>query len=139
MAHSLSTPAAPGALPPLALQRLTALDARTSADGGAGLATELQRRGARVLLAQAAPHQAPPSGLAATPAPGPEQQQQQQELAGFLLYSTNSLAVHIIRVGVAPEARRRGLGRALVQVRCCQVLFTLHPPPTHTPLHCSVG
>jgi ribosomal protein S18 acetylase RimI-like enzyme len=38
-------------------------------------------------------------------------------LLGFAVFHATSLAVHLVRVAVAPAARRRGVGGALLQVR----------------------
>jgi hypothetical protein len=68
------------------------------------LQQELQHSTARVLWAcEGAEQAAAGDHLAAAP-------------LGYVLYRTNSLTVHILRVAVLSEARRRGVGRALVEV-----------------------
>jgi len=68
------------------------------------------------------------------------------EVLGYALYHTNSLTVHIARLVVAAEARRCGIGGALLKVRVRSLddrnsssvnlfapLFSTHPSPNPNP------
>lgn len=85
---------------------------------GHDLGSELRHRTARVVLAlDSAPGSA--EGHKQHPSNGANDRQSQLDhsnsLLGFAVYHTNSLTAHVARVAVAENARRRGLGGALLQ------------------------
>jgi GNAT superfamily N-acetyltransferase len=101
-----------GALDPTVLAALEALDAEifsgVSGSGSTGsndlraALAESGRRG-RVLLAYY--HRSADNGAAGDDAP-----------VGYAIAAPQALVVRLARIGVAPHARRRGVGAALVQV-----------------------
>eukprot|EP00316_Scyphosphaera_apsteinii_P021476 CAMPEP_0119306886 /NCGR_PEP_ID=MMETSP1333-20130426/7534_1 /TAXON_ID=418940 /ORGANISM="Scyphosphaera apsteinii, Strain RCC1455" /LENGTH=171 /DNA_ID=CAMNT_0007310313 /DNA_START=56 /DNA_END=571 /DNA_ORIENTATION=- len=50
---------------------------------------------------------------------------QQQQLAGYALAQRNSLALNVTKLVVAPQYRRRGIGRLLLR-RCVELAHTSH-------------
>lgn len=100
-------------------QQLLDLNAAVFGAAADGLQSELLRtRAARVAVAYAgtgAPAAAE-SGSSGDDGGGGYNDGSMLALEGFVLYHTNSMAAHIVRIGVAPRARRRGLGTALLRV-----------------------
>jgi ribosomal protein S18 acetylase RimI-like enzyme len=74
---------------------------KKSESWGPMLEKELQRRNTFTLVATA---------VAATPADGPAD----AAVVGYLLFTATGLVAHISKVVVTPQARRQGIGRALV-------------------------
>jgi ribosomal protein S18 acetylase RimI-like enzyme len=113
---------------PHRLQQLQQLNSRVFGEDGRDLLSHLRHgRTMRVALALHACADNSCQGAAGCmlPATG---EAQSDHLQGFAVYKTNSLTAHVVRVAVAPEARRCGLGRALLQVSNCGpgLLWTIH-------------
>lgn len=90
---------------PRLLDALVALDA---AAAGGGLLQELgAQRGRRVVAA---------FGGGGGAGSGGGEEQEEEQLLGYVAYQPSALAVQIVRLAVASGARRRGVGRALLQV-----------------------
>jgi ribosomal protein S18 acetylase RimI-like enzyme len=129
LAHAvLRLPAATAADSPVG-RRLAALERKLwskATSWGPDLFRELGRRNVALLYAVAADGGGGDDAIAGhtgvTGAPSSSSSSSSSSTAtaadapilGYVIYSTSSLACHVSKVVVVPEARRRGLGRALV-------------------------
>ncbi|GBF92445.1 hypothetical protein Rsub_04549 [Raphidocelis subcapitata] len=129
--------------PPATLDELRRLDDLAALDaaafgpaGGSGLLQEFAaQRGRRVVVALGGGDCGSGGGGGSGDDDGDG-----APLLGYVLYQPSSLAVQIVRLAVAPAARRRGVGRALIQAAIAAAAAqrrvacaTLHVAPSNAP------
>lgn len=102
---------------PHRMQQLLELDRRIFApalsDERADLGVELQRS-KTVRVALALHHTTPDDGKHSTSTG--DVAEGTPPLLGYAVYCTNSLTAHVVKVAVAPQARRQGIATALLHV-----------------------
>lgn len=108
--------------------------------------TTAPRAASPVAAAAAAVEEAPAPALSAPPAAaeaaGGDAGQSKYSVGavcGYIIVQSNSVTLHINKLAVAPEARRRGVGSALLQVRLWSFgcgPTQRHTPAPHRPMRC---